>query len=141
MIPYSKHYIDKKDIDAVADVLRNKNIAQGELIGKLEEKISKYVKSKYAVAVTNGSVALDLAVEALELSPGDEVILPSFTIISKDDIPFVKLVKNPKTIAPIKLYHIAVGTGASFEPNILKVINIKAPNIVAPAPNNKPITE
>jgi dTDP-4-amino-4,6-dideoxygalactose transaminase len=40
MIPYSKHYIDKKDIDAAADVLRNKNIAQGELIDYLERKNS-----------------------------------------------------------------------------------------------------
>ena len=44
-------------------------------------------------------------------------------------------------MVPIKLYQIAVGMGESFEPSILKVINIKAPNIVAPAPNNRPIME
>ena len=56
--------------------------SEGQYVKKFEEALSGYYDKKYAVAVTNGSVALDLAVEALELSPGDEVILPSFTIIS-----------------------------------------------------------
>ena len=76
MIPYSKHYIDKKDIDAVADVLRNKNIAQGELIGKLEEKISKYVKSKYAVAVTSCSAALHLSSSIIGMKNKNVVTSP-----------------------------------------------------------------
>ena len=53
MIPYSKHYIDKDDIDVVVDVLRNRSITQGELVGKLEKKISNYVKSDYAIATTH----------------------------------------------------------------------------------------
>ena len=56
--------------------------SEGQYVKKFEKALSGYYEKKYAVAVTNGSVALDLAVEALELSPGDEVILPSFTIIS-----------------------------------------------------------
>ena len=47
MIPYSKHYIDKDDIDVVVDVLRNRSITQGELVGKLEKKISNYVKIQF----------------------------------------------------------------------------------------------
>ena len=61
MIPYSKHYIDKEDIDAVVDVLKNKSITQGDLVAKLEKKISNYVKSKYAVAVTSCSAGLHLS--------------------------------------------------------------------------------
>ena len=61
MIPYSKHFIDKEDIDAVVDVLRNKSITQGKLVEKFEKKISNYVKSKYAVAVTSCSAGLHLS--------------------------------------------------------------------------------
>jgi hypothetical protein len=48
----------------------------------LEEGFAARVGRKHGVAVCNGSVALDAAVAALGLGPGDEVILPSFTIIS-----------------------------------------------------------
>ena len=56
--------------------------SEGSFVKKLEEKMSAYVGRKYGVATCNGSVALDLIVEALELQPGDEVIMPTFTIIS-----------------------------------------------------------
>lgn len=56
--------------------------SEGPFVKKLEENIANYVGRKYAIAVCNGSVALDLAVEALQLEKGDEVIMPTFTIIS-----------------------------------------------------------
>ena len=56
--------------------------SEGSFVKRLETGIADYVGRKYGVAVCNGSVALDLAVEALELAKGDEVIMPSFTIIS-----------------------------------------------------------
>lgn len=56
--------------------------SEGPFVKELEERIAAYVGRKYAIAVCNGSVALDLAVEALQLEKGDEVIIPTFTIIS-----------------------------------------------------------
>lgn len=56
--------------------------SEGSFVKRLEEGIAAYVGRKYGIAVCNGSVALDLAVEALELKKGDEVIMPAFTIIS-----------------------------------------------------------
>lgn len=56
--------------------------SEGSFVTRLEEGMADYVGRKYGIAVCNGSVALDLAVEALELQKGDEVIMPSFTIIS-----------------------------------------------------------
>lgn len=56
--------------------------SEGPFVKKLEQGIADYVGRKYGIAVCNGSVALDLAVEALQLEKGDEVIMPSFTIIS-----------------------------------------------------------
>ena len=56
--------------------------SEGSFVKRFEEGIAAYVGRKYGIAVCNGSVALDLAVEALELKKGDEVIMPAFTIIS-----------------------------------------------------------
>ncbi|NQT90532.1 MAG: DegT/DnrJ/EryC1/StrS family aminotransferase, partial [Candidatus Omnitrophica bacterium] len=51
-------------------------------IKKLEDGFSAFVGAKYGIAVTNGTTALDLAVAALKIGPGDEVIVPTFTMIA-----------------------------------------------------------
>jgi perosamine synthetase len=56
--------------------------SEGPFVSRFEEQFAAKVGRKYGIAVANGSVALDAAVVALNLAPGDEVILPSFTIIS-----------------------------------------------------------
>lgn len=56
--------------------------SEGPFIKKFEIDMAKYVGRKHAIAVSNGSVALDAAIVALDIKEGDEVILPTFTIIS-----------------------------------------------------------
>lgn len=56
--------------------------SDGPFVKKFEEEMGKYVGRKYAVAVTNGTAALELAIIALGIGQGDEVIMPTFTIIS-----------------------------------------------------------
>jgi perosamine synthetase len=56
--------------------------SEGPFIRQFEEQFAARVGRKYGIAVSNGSVALDAAVAALGLGSGDEVILPTFTIIS-----------------------------------------------------------
>jgi perosamine synthetase len=56
--------------------------SDGPYIHKFEKKIGQSVKRKYAITVCNGSLALEVALGALGLKPGSEVILPAFTIIS-----------------------------------------------------------
>ena len=56
--------------------------SEGFFVKKLETGMASYVGRKYATTVCNGSVALDLCVDALRLNKGDEVIMPAFTIIS-----------------------------------------------------------
>lgn len=56
--------------------------SEGPFVKRLEESFSHYVGRKHGVAVTNGTAAIDAAVEALGIGPGDEVIMPTFTIIS-----------------------------------------------------------
>jgi perosamine synthetase len=56
--------------------------SEGPFIARLERSLADYVGRKHGIAVCNGTVALDVAIAALGIGPGDEVILPSFTIIS-----------------------------------------------------------
>ena len=56
--------------------------SEGPFIKRFEEDMASYVGRKYATACSNGSAALDIVVKALELTRDDEVIMPSFTIIS-----------------------------------------------------------
>lgn len=56
--------------------------SEGPFIRKFEEGVAKITERKHGIAVCNGTVALEAAVAALELNPGEEVILPTFTIIS-----------------------------------------------------------
>lgn len=56
--------------------------SEGPFVSRLEKDMAAYVGRKHALAVCNGTVALDLAIEALGLGAGDEVIMPAFTIIS-----------------------------------------------------------
>jgi len=56
--------------------------SEGPFVKEFEEQFARRVGRKYGVAVCNGTAALEAAVAALELGPGDEVILPTFTIIS-----------------------------------------------------------
>jgi perosamine synthetase len=55
--------------------------SEGPFVQEFEEKLAAKTGRKFGVAVANGSVALDAAVVALGIGPGDEVILPTFTII------------------------------------------------------------
>ncbi|WP_310446624.1 DegT/DnrJ/EryC1/StrS family aminotransferase [Thiobacillus sp.] len=56
--------------------------SEGPFIKQFEEEFSAQVGRKHGIAVCNGTAALDAAIEALGIGPGDEVIMPSFTIIS-----------------------------------------------------------
>lgn len=56
--------------------------SEGPFVKQLEEGVAQYVGREYGVAVCNGTAALDVAIGALPLEEGDEVIMPAFTIIS-----------------------------------------------------------
>jgi perosamine synthetase len=56
--------------------------SSGPAVKEFEDSWSKFCGRKYGVAVANGTAALELVIRALDIGPGDEVIIPSFTIIS-----------------------------------------------------------
>lgn len=56
--------------------------SEGPFVKEFEQKMSAGVNRKYGIAVSNGTAALEVAVQALGIEEGDEVIMPAFTIIS-----------------------------------------------------------
>ncbi|QSA96836.1 DegT/DnrJ/EryC1/StrS aminotransferase family protein [Methylococcus sp. EFPC2] len=56
--------------------------SEGPFVKQFEEQFSTRVERSYGIAVSNGTAAIDVAIEALDIGSGDEVILPTFTIIS-----------------------------------------------------------
>ena len=83
MIPVSRPHIAETDIQAVSDALREGFVSgEAPIVAAFEQEFASAVNRRHGIAVSNGSVALDLAIHALGLESGDEVILPSFTIAS-----------------------------------------------------------
>jgi perosamine synthetase len=82
-IPVNEPVIGEREKELVMECLNSGWISsEGPFVSQFEEAFSRRVGRKHGVACSNGTAALDLAVAALRLGPGDEVILPTFTIIS-----------------------------------------------------------
>jgi perosamine synthetase len=71
--------IGRQEIRAVTKVLKSGNLAQGSLVASFESEFSRFVEERNCIAVNSGTSALITALMALEIGPGDEVIVPSFT--------------------------------------------------------------
>jgi perosamine synthetase len=83
VIPVNEPLLGGRELEYVTDCVRTGWISSsGGFIRRFEEGWSRYCGREYGVAVTNGTAALQLAVSALDLKPGAEIIMPSFTIIS-----------------------------------------------------------
>lgn len=83
MIPVNEPRLDGRELEYVTECLQTGWISSaGRFIEAFEDSWATYCGRRYGIAVSNGTVALQLAVAALDLEPGDEVIMPAFTIIS-----------------------------------------------------------
>lgn len=83
MIPVNEPDLGERAKDLVADCVERGWIsAAGEYVPEFEESFADFVGVEHGVACCNGTAALDLAMTAIELEPGDEVIMPAHTIIS-----------------------------------------------------------
>jgi len=83
LIPVNEPLLTEADFASVNDAMRSGWISgSGPHIEAFEQRWAAYCGRKHGIAVANGSVALHVAVSLLDLEPGDEVIMPSFTIIS-----------------------------------------------------------
>ena len=83
MIPIAEPFLDDNELDNVIDCIKSTWISsKGEYIAKFEQKFSKYCGCKYGISCSNGTTSLHLALAALGIGKGDEVIVPTLTFIA-----------------------------------------------------------
>jgi perosamine synthetase len=78
-IPPARPVIGEDEIEAAVRVLRSGMVVQGPEVAAFEREFSELVEGRHCVAVNSGTSALQLSLLALDLKPGDEVIVPSFS--------------------------------------------------------------
>ncbi|MDQ0919933.1 DegT/DnrJ/EryC1/StrS aminotransferase family protein [Paenibacillus sp. V4I5] len=81
-IPVLQPSIGQEEIDAVVEVMRSGWLGLGPKTEQFEQEFAKYAGSRFMVALNSGTAALHLALEVLNIGPGDEVIVPPITFIS-----------------------------------------------------------
>jgi perosamine synthetase len=83
MIPVNRPLLDGNEGKYLQECIETGWISsEGPFISRFEQAFAQIVGRKHAIAVANGTAAIDISVAALGIGPGDEVIVPSFTIIS-----------------------------------------------------------
>ncbi len=83
MIPVCEPLLDEKELAYVTDCLKTNWISsKGKYIEAFEEGFARYCDCKYGIATTSGTTALHLALASIGIGPGDEVIVPAFTMIA-----------------------------------------------------------
>ena len=81
-IPIARPCFDEADTQSIQTPLETGWVVQGPKVRAFEEKFAQFVHSADAVACSSGTSALHLALSALKIGPGDEVIVPSFTWVA-----------------------------------------------------------
>jgi perosamine synthetase len=82
MIPISRPSVGEEEILAVAGVLRSGMLAQGEKVARFERQFASMAGQRHGIAVSSGTAALQLALQAAGLRKGDEVITTPFSFIA-----------------------------------------------------------
>ena len=82
-IPISRPSIGAREAELVLDAVRSGWVSSiGEYVDRLEDDFAKFCGVKYAIAVSNGTTGLHLALAVLGIGPGDEVIVPDLTFVA-----------------------------------------------------------
>jgi perosamine synthetase len=77
-IPHSKPTLGPEEIQAVSNVISSGYVAEGVIVQEFEQSFADYLNIGHAVAANSGTSALHLTLLALDVGPGDEVIIPSY---------------------------------------------------------------
>lgn len=98
-----QYQLYKAEIDArIQAVLDKSNYIMGEEVAELEQELEKFTGAKHAITCSNGTDALVLALMAMDIQPGDEVITTPFTFISTgESIAFLKAIPVFVDIDPV----------------------------------------
>jgi len=83
MIPACEPYLDGNELKYISDCVNNNWISsKGEYVDKFESGFARYCGCDYGISTTSGTAALHLALATLGIGKGDEVIIPTFTMVS-----------------------------------------------------------
>ncbi len=84
---HSQYLRIKKDIDqAINNVIESSAFIKGPQVSQFNNDLANYLKCKHVISCANGTDALQIALMALELNPGDKVLVPDFTFIASAEI-------------------------------------------------------
>ena len=78
-IPLIRPSVGEEELDEVRSVLRSGWLSQGLKVRQFERDFATHVRAKYAVATSSCTTALSLALDALQLKSGSEMVVPDFT--------------------------------------------------------------
>jgi len=81
-VPWALPYIDEEEIEEVTDCIESTWVTKGPRVAEFEDKLAEYVGVDHAIATNSGTAALDVALKAVGIEPGDEVIVPAMTYIA-----------------------------------------------------------
>lgn len=82
MVPISRLSVGQEEAAAASEVIRSGWIAQGKRVEQFEQRVAQYVNARHAIAVSSATTGLHLALIAAGVSPGDDVICPSYSFIA-----------------------------------------------------------
>lgn len=85
-LPFHRPCIEEDEIAEVVDTLRGGWITTGPRAKRFEQEFAAYIGAKYAVAFNSATAAMHLALEAIGLRPGDEVIVPAYTFTATAEV-------------------------------------------------------
>jgi len=113
MVDLKSQYLEiKSEVDeAIQDVIDNTSFIKGKQVKEFEDNLAAYVGAKHVIACGNGTDALQIALMALGLEPGDEVITSTFTFIATAEViallklkpVFVDINPDTFTINPVQI--------------------------------------
>jgi len=81
-IPWAKPFINEEVVTQVLETTRSGWLSMGKQVELLENTLSQYIGRKNAVIVSNGTIALDISLDLLDIGSSDEVIVPSITYVA-----------------------------------------------------------
>jgi dTDP-4-amino-4,6-dideoxygalactose transaminase len=85
-IPFHRASLGEEEVQAVSEVIRSGWLTMGTKTLEFEEKFAKYVGARHAVALCSGTAALHLALDAIGLQAGDEVLIPTTTFTATGEV-------------------------------------------------------
>lgn len=84
-LSYGEQWIEEKDINLVAEVLKGKYLTTGPYVKAFEDKVAGYVSAEYAVAVNSGTAGLHIAMYGCGIQAGDEVLVTPMTFAASSN--------------------------------------------------------